>query len=585
MQASSHRDAEHTRSLVGVIACTALLVAWPIAVALVRHDGAPVGADTPVYVWWARLVGSSGSSSVAMRPGVPNVTAIVSTSIGVSETAAVAGLGCALVAIVGLAGGALLRAGGERGRTPLLGLALTGLFASYLASGHLSNAVFAALFVLSLAFVVDGRPSSIGCASLVLGAAGLAHPEFLWIAMSILLGAAALSIAARQRREAAAVAVSAVMGAGVWALGLVAAATGGRAFDVPTSLDVFLMQTHQLGRLQALFLERFRPKVASYALWAWLPLGAVSWRRLRTPVGRLLLSWSAVTVAGVVIGLLWQPFPPHRIVAFASCLPLLAAIGLAAICARFPRYAVPLMAGVVLCVGASATVAWVDAPRPFQDPFDAAAIATEGQIARAPSGLVIVDLPDGANATAVAVIRATNLLRATVPADRIRDVIVRFPEPSVDNADAYSLWRSTQEQIDAAGTATDVSLAATPPMGGPVTSTAELGAATAGWLVVCGIAGCGWSYATGQRGVRLLERSIGVGLAALILASSLVDRLGLRLGQRSTALGLILAVTAAGGVAAVATRHTGHSTPSSRGAGLTRIVRGRLPSLDPSGTA
>ncbi len=583
MQASSHHDAEHTRSLVGVIACTALLIAWPIAIALARHDGSPIGADTPVYVWWARLVGASGSSTVAMRPGVPNVTALISASLGVSEAAAVAGLGCALVAMVGLAGSALLRAGGHRGRTVTVGLVLTGLFASYLASGHLSNAVFAALFILALAFVLDARPSNIICASLVLGAAGLAHPEFLWVAISIMLVAAALSLVARQRREAALIAGAGILGAGVSALGLLAAATGGVAFDVPTSLDVFLMQTDQFSRLQALFLERFRPKVAGYALWAWLPLAAFAVRRHRTPLGRALLAWIAVTVAGVTAGLLWQPFPAHRILAFAFCLPLLAAIGLTSIVARFPRYAIAITTGVALCIGASATVAWVDAPRPFDDPAAPAATAAAAGIAPTPDGPVIVALPDGANQTAVAVIRWTNLVRAAAPSDRIRDVIVRFPQPPVDDADAYSLWRHTEDQIEAAGGSLPVATPST--VGQPATSVLSLVVAAAAWLAVCGIAGCGWSYATGQRGVRLVEQSVGVGLAALILASSAADRAGFLLGQRSTAIGVIAGVTLAGCLAALAARRPRPPADAPpRGAGPTRIVGGRLPSLDPSGT-
>ena len=280
-------------------------------------------------------VGSAGASAVAMRPGVPDVTETVARAVGLSELATVAGLGCALVAMVGLAGGAALRSAGRTGPTPLLGLILTGLFGTYLAAGHLSNAAFAALFLISIAFLVDGRPASVIAAALALGAAGIAHPDFMWLSLAILFGAAALALVARRRPEAVMTAVVGVVGAGVTGVGVLAASTGGVAFDVPTSLDVFLLQTRQLARLHELFLERF-PKVAGYALWAWLPLAALAYGRLRGHLGRLLVAWSAVTVAGVVAGLVWQPFPPHRIVAFAFCLPLLAAIGLAEIRAKIP---------------------------------------------------------------------------------------------------------------------------------------------------------------------------------------------------------------------------------------------------------
>jgi hypothetical protein len=162
-------------------------------------------------------------------------------------------------------------------------------------------------------------------------------------------------------------------------------------------------------------------------------------------------------------------------------------------------------------------------------------------------------------------------------------VIVRFPQPPVDNADAYSLWRHTKDQIAAAGGTIAVASPSTDSQ--PVASVLALVATAAAWLAVCGIAGCGWSYAAGQRGVRLLERSVGVGLAALILASSAADRAGFPLGQRSTAIGVITGVTVAGCLAALAARRRRPPADAPpRGAGPTRIVGGRLPSLDPSGT-
>src|SRR6187549_3910046 len=104
------------------IIAAAALASFPIVIALVRHDGAPIGADTPVYVWWARLIGAAGSATVSFRPGVPDVTEVIAKAFGLPETAAVAGLGCAVIAIVGLAGGAVLRGGGERGAVTLVGL-------------------------------------------------------------------------------------------------------------------------------------------------------------------------------------------------------------------------------------------------------------------------------------------------------------------------------------------------------------------------------------------------------------------------------------------------------------------------------
>ena len=579
---SRRADGARVAAATTIIAAT-LLAAFPVVVALVRHDGAPIGADTPVYVWWARLVGSAGASAVGMRPGLPAVTELVARALGLSEVATVAGLGCALVAMVGLAGAAALRSAGRAGATPFLGLVLTGLFGTYLAAGHLSNAVFAVLFLVSIAFLVDGRPASVTAAALAVGAAGLAHPDFLWLSLAILFGSAALALIARRRREAVATALVGVVGAGVTGIGLLAASTGGVAFDVPTSLDVFLLQTRQLARLHQLFLERFR-KVEGYALWAWLPLAALAYRHLRGHLGRLLVAWSAVTAAGVVAGLVWQPFPPHRIVAFAFCLPLLAALGLAEIRATLPRWATPISVVVVAAIAAGAVWLWVQAPRPFTD-LSAAPVAAVTPEIDSTTGPVVVDLPLDGRATAVQVVRAINLLRAAAPGDRIRDMLVRYPAPVDGDADAISLWQTNQAELAATGSTAEVVAPAEAPAH-PALSPAELLVATLAWLAVCGVAGAGWCVALGQRGVHLVERSVGVGLAGVILASSVADRAGLRLGDRGAAVGVVVTVTAAGAVAAlVAARARRRGARPPRGATTTRSAHGALPSLDRSGTA
>src|SRR4051794_21507170 len=179
------------RGVAATCLAAAALACFPIVIAFARHDGAPVGADTPVYVWWARLVGAVGGSTLAFRPGVPDATELIAHATGLPETAVVAGLGCALIAIVGLAGSALLRGGGARGGVALVGLMLTGLFGTYLAAGHLSNAVFAASFVLALAFAIEDGRWAAALAAASLGAAGLPHPQFLVLALAVLAGAGA----------------------------------------------------------------------------------------------------------------------------------------------------------------------------------------------------------------------------------------------------------------------------------------------------------------------------------------------------------------------------------------------------------
>jgi len=583
---SPDRGTDARRDTAVIVVCALLLAAWPVLIALVRRDGAPVGADTPVYVWWTRLVGDGGGSWIAFRPGVPDVTAVIAAVLGVSVTAVVAASGCVCVALAGLAGSAVVRAGGGRGSSPAVALALTGSFSVYLASGHLSNALFAALFVLSLAFLLDGARRGVMAAILLLGAAGLAHPQFLWLAAVILIVAAGLAWYAHERREATATALTVVGGAGVTAAGLVATRIGGPTFDVPTSLDVFLQQTGQVTRLRALFLERF-PKVLGYGLWAWVPLALCAVPRLRSRLGRLLIAWLVFTVVAVVVGLVHQPFPPHRIVAFAFCLPLLAALGIDVIAARAPRAALPMTLGVVIVIGVSATMSWLGAPRPFDDPFAAGAGSASAQIGTAPPGPVVIALPPDANLTAVSVIRSTNLLRAAAPPDRIRDLLVRFPLETTDQPDSESLWRASEEPVATAlgAGAEEIPLGPIGTSAPPTSPVTELALAVIGWLALCAATGGGWCLVLGLRGVRLVERAPGTGIAALLLVAVAADAIGLRLAERAVAIGVVLAAAGSGWLLAWAMRRPAdrptHPPADTGTAGL----RGRLPSLEGPGAA
>ena len=69
MPLASSRGRDGARDTTATIVAAVALASFPIIVALARHDGAPVGADTPVYVWWARLVGAAGSCGAASVAG------------------------------------------------------------------------------------------------------------------------------------------------------------------------------------------------------------------------------------------------------------------------------------------------------------------------------------------------------------------------------------------------------------------------------------------------------------------------------------------------------------------------------------
>ena len=115
---------------------------------------------------------------------------------------------------------------------------LTGIFATYLAAGHLSNATFAALFLAGLACTLaqDRRRGAL-CGVALIGAAGLSHPDFLVAAIAIMGVGASLAWIAHERREAITLIGVAAGGVGLTGLGIALALSGGPRFDVDTSRD------------------------------------------------------------------------------------------------------------------------------------------------------------------------------------------------------------------------------------------------------------------------------------------------------------------------------------------------------------
>jgi len=95
--------------------------------------------------------------------------------------------------------------------------------------------------------------------------------------------------------------------------------------------------------------------------------------------------------------------------------------------------------------------------------------------------------------------------------------------------------------------------------------------------VTCGVAGAGWCLAAGHHGVSLLERAAGTGLGGLILAGAVADRVGLRLGSRPVAIGIVAAVTGAGLLAALVSERR-QARPHVPGATTTRTTPESLPS-------
>jgi hypothetical protein len=161
--------------------------------------------------------------------------------------------------------------------------------------------------------------------------------------------------------------------------------------------------------------------------------------------------------------------------------------------------------------------------------------------------------------------------------------MLRYPPPLDGDEDAVSLWHASEDaavRTITSGSATEIAAPSAPPPA-PSFPVADAFVALVAWLVTCGVAGAGWCLAAGHRGVSLLERAAGTGLGGLILAGAVADRVGLRLGSRPVAIGIVAAVTGAGLLAALASGRR-NARPRVPGATTRTTPEGLPSSIAPS---
>jgi hypothetical protein len=444
----------------------------------------PVGADAPVYLWWARLAGHEGLSAVGNRPGTTTLTLLLGASLGLTQPAVLAGLGAALGTSAGLAGAALLDgkrgrgrqvAGPERGVVFVVAAALVGTFAVHLADGYFANLAFAALFLAAAALLALGTRAGTVAAALVLGAAGLAHPLFWLVGAGILALAALLSLSpwssdaqalpGNGRADARRIAAGLGGGALVAGAGLLALLPGPSPLRMDTSKDAFLRRAGLIGTLRADYLDRFARHWARFALPVSLPAATVGAWKARGFVGQFLQAWGVVMVLGVVAGLATGLYPAVRFLSFGYVLPLGAAAAVPVLW-RVVKRRSRALAGLVVALMLAALVGgpaftWLRT-RPYLNGIEVRRIALAGRVAEAaPAGTPLVFLVDSGEPTAVFLAtRAGNVLRDALPPDRIRDASVYVGTPQnwlkgrptlVGNQQHDALSRLYLRDIQAAG--------------------------------------------------------------------------------------------------------------------------------------
>ncbi len=428
------------RDVLLVAVPSAALLAFFLFVYPLRGFRFPIGADAPVYLWWARLAGHDGLSAVGNRPGIPTLTLVLGGSLGLSQPAVLAGIGAILGTATGLAGAALVDLAGDRkDRTArfVIAAVLVGTFAVHLADGYFANLAFATLFVAAAALLAARTPATTVAAALALGAAGLAHPLF-WVIGAIILGLTALpgflGRSGAPRDEASAIGRVLAGGGVVAGAGLLALLPGPSPLRVDTSKDAFLRRAGLTGPLRADYLDRLARHWARFALPVSVPVATVGTLRAGGFLGRFLRAWGVVMLAGVAGALATGLAPAVRFLSFGFVLPLGVAVAVPPVWRALRRRG-RVVAGVV---SAALLAAMVGGPaltwlrtRPYLNGIEVSRIAAAGRVAEAtPRGTPLVFLVDNGEPTVLFLAtRAGNVLRDALPPDRIRDVYVYVGSP------------------------------------------------------------------------------------------------------------------------------------------------------------
>jgi hypothetical protein len=544
---------------------------------VVHGHGFPLGPDAPVYLWWARLARVDGLTAIDSRAGAPALAVVLEGALGRTIVEAVAALEVALAVAIGTASAALVLRRTTRTGWLLAG-ALAGTFAVHLAAGYLANLLQVVAFLAAAVALAEGTRRGSWVAAGLLGASGIAHASFFVVGAAILVlaGAAAWR---RDRAEAVRVGGAVAAGGALVGLGMLAQLGGIPAPDVDTSRDAILRRAGLTAELRNAFFDRFVHRWARYVQWISVPLAAAGLGRPKGFVGLFLGAWAAVTVAGVAVGLLTGWFPADRFVTFGFVVPILAALGTVRLVERLRRRrAVAAVAAGALTAAmlAGAFIAW-NRQEPFLTEGEVAAATVANGIATSLDAGVplafLVNEPDETVSFLSA--RAGNVIRAAIPPDRIRDVVVVVPPAPDDAGDAE---RRALERLSAADLAEaertsgrpGVTFVLTPfneidrPEDATVIDPAEgvlapspsdplepfssgaIALSSVLVLAFLAVVGYGWSSVATDAPVRAAAIAPAAGAAALVLVAVALDRLGLRIGDASGAW-LVSAIAGGGG--------------------------------------
>ena len=345
---------------------------------------------------------------------------------------------------------------------------------------------------------------------------------------------------------------------------------GAPPLEVDTSKDAFLRRAGLTSELRNAYLDRFVHRWTRYVHWVSVPLAAIGFTAPNGNAGRILRSWFVLTFVGVAFALVTGWLPADRFVTFGFAIPILAALGLVRLWRRLERrraLAVVATAALTLTMLAGSAIAWNR-----QDPFlseeegRALRVASEA-VSRLETGTplaFLVNEPD--DTVSFLATRAGNVIRAGVPPDRIRDVVVVVPplDGGTGSGERRALERLTARDLaaaeDRAGRSPAV-IVLTPfdevdrpraalvvdpsdptrdvfPLVDPLepASAARIAWASIATLALLWVAGYGWARIGLADTITAAAAAPAIGAAMLILVSIALDALGVQLGRATGAL-------------------------------------------------
>lgn len=552
----------------------------------------PVGPDLAVYLWWARVGAAEGISLVGERPGTPALLPTLSALLGGGLVQAVAGLQYALGPAIGLAAAAVLRGRGGGARPAwVVGGFLAGVWATHLAGGFVANLVFAAPYLGAAAALTRRTTRGTVAAAVLLGGGGLAHPQFFLVGAAVLAVAAGWSSLLDDRfhwqSDGGRAFVALLGGTAIVGGGVLAALVGPAKIGGDTSKDALLRRAGQWAILRDTYLDRFRHDWRRYAPFMTTPLAIAGGFGGRGFSRRFLVAWAAFTVVTVPIGALTGWFPPDRMLTFAFCVPMLAALGVVSLGEWLGRWWLAWPVGIVLVVLISLPTlrSWNDQQTYLSpDELHSATVAARIAATTEPGTSLVFVVNDPTTSGLFLAATSLNVARATVPPDRVQNVYVYVGEtaelvagrPTVRGEPLYDLAsRTTLAQIptgrplavfvvrefnrvpealtDPSLARWDVAVASSVPNPRPLPALPgelapatphEIASAAIRTFLLLTVLGLGWAWWAMVDGPGALAIAPAFGTATLTIAALGLERLGV--GVQTTG-GATLAAVLAGG--------------------------------------